>query len=202
MTLSTRLSFLSPQARRFDALVRPHLSSLYAFALRLQGNPDDAQDLVQEVLTKLYPRTPELAAILDLKPWLQRVLYNQFIDATRRQQSRPAITSDAELDNVTAGPEADPAWQLAGGELAAALDRALAQLDPDQRALVALHLMDGRTLEDLTAVFGVPLGTLKSRLHRTRARLQRLLGMEPSEHAMRVVDEPPRPAADITEQIQ
>jgi RNA polymerase sigma factor (sigma-70 family) len=202
MTPSTRLSFLSPQARRFDALVRPHVTALYAFALRLQGNPDDAQDLVQEVLTKLYPRTAELAAIRDLKPWLQRVLYNQFVDSTRRQQTRPEVTSDADFEDIASGPEADPVWQLAGGELSVALDRALAQLDPDQRALVALHLIDGRTLEDLTGVFGVPLGTLKSRLHRARARLQRLLGMEPSGHAMRVVDELQLPAADTTEQTR
>jgi RNA polymerase sigma factor (sigma-70 family) len=188
MTIVNRLSFLSPSARRFDTLVRPHLPSLYAFAFRLHGNPDDAEDLVQEVLAKLYARASELAGIRDLRPWLQRVLYNQFVDGARRQRSRPEAAAPEHADYEIEDPTGDPGWHAEGAELSEQIDRALARLDHDQRALVVLHFMEGHTLEELTRVFDAPLGTLKSRLHRARAKLKHLLEMEPFAPGTRVVD--------------
>jgi RNA polymerase sigma factor (sigma-70 family) len=187
MTISDGLSFLSPSARRFTTLVRPHLPSLYAFAYRLHGNRDDAEDLVQDVLTKLYPRTRELAELRDLRPWLHRVLYNQFIDGARRDRSRPQVAAPDQAEYEIEDPTGGPEGHVDHAELSARIEHALARLDHDQRALVVLHLMEGRTLEELVPVFDVPLGTLKSRLHRARTRLKQLLGVEPFAPAVRVM---------------
>ena len=72
----------------FENLLRPHVDRLYRLAFRLTNNVTDAEDLVQEVLIKAYERHAELTSIAALGPWLGRVLYNRFVDDTRRYARR------------------------------------------------------------------------------------------------------------------
>jgi RNA polymerase sigma-70 factor (ECF subfamily) len=169
------------RARQFDALVRPEIPSLYASAYRLLGNRADAEDLVQEVLIKLYPRTSELLDLRAARPWLLKVLYRQFIDFTRQRSRQPRTVDDEELIAAVPDQTAGPAQQAADADIAARVVAALAQLPPDHRAVVVLHMIDGHTMEELTTVFDVPLGTIKSRLHRAKATLKRSLGVEAGE---------------------
>jgi RNA polymerase sigma factor (sigma-70 family) len=178
------------RAADFESLMRPHLRHLYQTAYRFTGSQADAEDLVQEVLVKLYSRVDELRTVEQLRPWLTRVLYRQFVDEWRRrgrsgEQVEPRHDYDgaeASLDPMdrlpseTPGPEQEAERRL---DLAR-LEMALSKLNPDQRALVVLHDMEGNTLEELSPVLDCPLGTLKSRLHRARNRLRLELGMEPS----------------------
>src|SRR5574337_806976 len=85
------------RAQRFDRMVRPHATALYRFAYRLARNRADAEDLVQDVLTKLYPRTDEMARVRDLKPWLLRVVYHQFVDELRRRRRSAVEVSEMNL---------------------------------------------------------------------------------------------------------
>ncbi len=173
------------RAVQFDALVRPHIQDLYRTAYKMAGSRTDAEDIVQDVLTRLYTRTPEMALVADLRPWLMRVLYNRFIDHCRKQRRDPlnggfadgSLSTDR-LDQLAAsGPEPEQAAQNArqSREILAALDG----LDTEKRALIALHLMEGYTLDELTSVFDVPVGTIKSRLHRAKAELKKRLSVEP-----------------------
>jgi RNA polymerase sigma factor (sigma-70 family) len=181
-----------PAASNFEDLLRPQVEYLYRLAWRFTGSVADAEDLVQDLLLKLYPRTAELYEIEQLRPWLARVLYRQFVDSVR-QQARSPITviaddrSDGEnaLDAFPAakdGPE-DRAERSAWRERILA---ALQQLNPEQRAVVAMHDIEGYSLEELETILATPLGTLKSRLHRARQRLRALLPMEPFSAAERV----------------
>jgi RNA polymerase sigma factor (sigma-70 family) len=165
------------QARRFDALVRPHVEAMYRFAYRLLHDRHDAEDLVQDVLLKLYPRSAELAQVDALRPWLLRVVYRQFVDALRRRQRRlpPAGSDDIEPVDPHPGPE----HQVAAAQSADRVRQALSALNEDQRLLVLLHLRDGYTLAELAVTLDAPIGTLKSRLHRAKAQLKTLLDMEP-----------------------
>ena len=166
------------QSKRFDGLVRPHALALYKFAYRLLRNRADAEDLVQDVLLKLYPRTNEMAQLRDLKPWLLRVVYRQFIDTLRkRRRSVTTVSQMNELELVD--PVQDPEHQLDLAQASARVRGALSRLNHDQQLLVGLHLIDGYTLEEVAQVLDVPLGTLKSRLHRTRAELKKILQLEP-----------------------
>ena len=76
-----------PAESNFEDLLRPQVEYLYRLAWRFTGSVADAEDLVQDVLTKLFPRTQELLEIERLRPWLARVLYNQYVDSVR-QRSR------------------------------------------------------------------------------------------------------------------
>src|SRR5215831_8310053 len=81
---------MSP-AEEFDLLMRGHVRPLYRYAYRWTGDVDQAEDLVQETLTRLYPELPRLREIEQLRPWAARVMYRIFVDWLRRAQRSPVI---------------------------------------------------------------------------------------------------------------
>ncbi len=81
---------------QFEKLVSPHFNNLYKLAYRLTGQRDNAEDLVQDLLLKIYPRLEEMQGIDKLAAWLSRVLYRLFIDQYRQQQRQP-IQEHAEV---------------------------------------------------------------------------------------------------------
>ncbi|SRR5258708_413170 len=177
-------------ASNFEKLLRPHVEYLYRLAWRFTGSVADAEDLVQDVLLKLYPRARELADIEQLRPWLARVLYHRYVDFVRERARSPIAdpetgTDDDLLDGMPAiqdGPEEHAERGQRHERILWALD----QLNPDQRAVVAMHDIEGYSLEELETILETPLGTLKSRLHRARRRLRALLAMEPFSAGERV----------------
>jgi len=174
-----------PAAANFEDLMRPQVEYLYRLAWRFTGSVADAEDLVQDVLLKLYPRTRELLEIDRLRPWLAKVLYRQYVDSIRQQARSPiadlAADGDAEgdpFDTLPAtkdGPEEHAERSAWRERIIAALE----QLSPEQRAVVAMHDIEGYKLEELETILETPLGTLKSRLHRARQQLRALLPVEP-----------------------
>lgn len=179
---------LRSRAARYEALVRPHLDRLYRYARQLTQDEVRAEDLVQALLLKLYPRLDELEALDKPGPWMARALHNLFIDELRAGQRNPVELVEAYDEDfeawpapLAAAPDAVVERMLDGERLSAAL----AQLSPEHRAVVAWHDIEGYTLEELSRTHGIPLGTLKSRLHRARAHLRRLLA-EPEQIAQRV----------------
>jgi len=179
-------------ASKFEDLLRPQVEYLYRLAWRFTGSVADAEDLVQDVLLKLYPRTRELLDIERLRPWLAKVLYRQYIDFVRERARSPLVelAADSEgeddpLDTLPAlkdGPEDHAERSRLRERILAALER----LSPEQRAVVTMHDVEGYSLEELETILETPLGTLKSRLHRARQRLRALLPMEPFSAGERV----------------
>ena len=166
----------------FESLLRPQFDYLYRIAYRFTGNKADAQDLVQELLIKLYPRAKELGKVSSLRPWLVRVLYRLFLDSERKQmrsplrlvKSKDAFNTENPLDQLH-GSEPDPEQYTQQRNLAEHIQQALGRLSKDQRAVITLHDIEGYRLNELEALLEVPLGTLKSRLHRARANLKEIL---------------------------
>jgi RNA polymerase sigma-70 factor (ECF subfamily) len=179
-----KIPFLN-RSQHFEALVRPHVTALYRFAYRLLRDRADAEDLVQDVLTKLYARTGEMTEVRDLKPWLLRVVYHQFVDVLRKR--RRSVVSVSEMNSLEVPDLArDPEHSFDVTQTARRVSHAVARLSRDQQVLVSLHLIDGCTLEEVSQVLDVPLGTLKSRLHRARAQLKKILQLEPFPPSERV----------------
>lgn len=164
----------------FDTLLLSHMDQLYRLAYRFCGNRDDAEDLVQDVLIKLYPRGEELLKIEQLGPWLARTLYNHFVDNVRRYQRNPVQLVDSNdassLDR--GGLEDSPDHVFAREQQLERLQILVNQLNPEQRSLLALHDMEGYTLPELVKMLDTPLGTLKSRLFRARNRLKELVKLD------------------------
>ena len=160
---------------RFSQLLSPHLAALYRLAFRLTTRKADAEDLFQDVLTKLFERRAELSSIRDLPPYLGRVLYNQFIDDKRRYGRQPLrlVDNNRLLEDLPAG--ADPQREAEEAQTRDRLSRALGQLSEEHRLVVVLADVEGHSLQEMEALTDLPIGTLKSRLHRARGRLRELL---------------------------
>lgn len=167
-------------AERFEALVGRHYPLLYRAAYRFTRSVHDAEDLVQEVCVRAFPRLDELEALDQPHSWLLRVMRRLFIDQLRRYERTHVESMDAHDSAGFASNEPGPAEQTETELWTAHLDRAWQCLDEDQRSLLALHDIEGYTLAELMNMTGLKEGTLKSRLHRARARLGKLLRKEES----------------------
>jgi RNA polymerase sigma-70 factor (ECF subfamily) len=167
----------------FERLVRPHFDRLYRLAWRLTGRKAEAEDLFQELLIKAYGKIDDLADIEQPGPWLCRMMYNLFIDERRRfARSRMHTVEEGQLagDGIDglAGTEdsgTDPVTNNQRREQIQSLGKALAQLSDEHRIVVLLHDSEGYKLKEIETLTGIPIGTVKSRLHRARARLREIL---------------------------
>lgn len=167
------------QVAGFDQLLRPHMGRLYRLALRLTGNKAEAEDLFQDVLTKIYVRLDDLVEIREPGQWLSRVLYNHFIDNRRRYSRQRLVVVEesrlpAESVEALAG-SGSPSEDLERGDNIIRLQSALDRLSDEHRRVVLLHDVEGYKLQEIHKLTGDPVGTIKSRLHRARARLRELL---------------------------
>ena len=160
------------QPPSWEDVARRHGRFLYTVAYRLTGHHDDAQDLVQEVLLRVR------RGLTTYKPgsmegWLSRIATNAFLDEMRRRQRRPA---DALPDDrlLPAQPAADVA--LASQVLPDEIQAALLRLPDEFRAAVVLCDVAGLPYVDIAEALDVPVGTVRSRIHRGRALLREALG--------------------------
>lgn len=169
----------------FETVLNPHMPKLYRVAYRLTKATEDAEDLVQDVLVKLYPKRHILKDLEKPGPWLVKVLYRTFIDQQRRQARSPLYLARPEnneegfsvLDSISAEGN-NPETASENSQLRARLLAAMETLNQDQRHLCILHDMEGYTLSELEEILETPIGTLKSRLHRARAHLRNFLQQE------------------------
>lgn len=162
----------------FERLMRPHLERLHRLAWRLTGNQAEAEDLFQELLIKAYGKIDQLLRIEEPGSWLSRVMYNLFVDNHRRfKRQRMRIVDEGQLPGGIAefAGEENPEKDQQRVQQMERLDAALAQLSDEHRLVVLLHDTEGYKLTEIQALTGVAVGTVKSRLHRARARLKELL---------------------------
>ena len=173
-------------AAEFDSLMRRHVSALYRYAFRWTGDVHQAEDLVQETLTHLFPELPQLRQIEKLRPWAARVMYRIFIDNLRRARRSPVSfvgrsgTTGSFVDDEDEDGEApDQTWDpLALTEQALDREKIVAawpRLQEQHRVVLSLHEIEGYSLEEVAAIVNVPVGTAKSRISRARRRLRALL---------------------------
>jgi len=189
MTILSLWPFQQYTQKRFENLIQPHLNRLYRLAWRFTGNKHDAEDLVQDLLLKLYPRVEELEKLDKPGPWLARVLYRQYVDSYRSQQRSPIhyTEDEASLYESQQDPSPSPTQQVQTIQAVNQIQATLDQLNEEQRMVVVLHDVEGYSLQEIGDIQGVSIGTIKSRLHRARNKLQELLsGTEPSPGNARV----------------
>jgi RNA polymerase sigma-70 factor (ECF subfamily) len=164
----------------FERLVRPHFDRLYRLAWRLTGAKPEAEDLFQELLVKAYGLIGELVEIEEPGSWLCRVMYNLFVDQHRRfSRQRMHLVEEGHLpgDGIAGiAGDLDPVADSERIDRIQRLDAALSKLNEEQRIIVLLHDTEGYKLAEIAELTGAPEGTIKSRLHRARARLRQILG--------------------------
>lgn len=158
----------------WDDVARSHGRFLYTVAFRLTGNDADAQDLVQEVLLRVRRGLESYRPMGSLEGWLSRITTNAFLDEVRRRRRRPTVALPDDPDRVLAGGD-DAEMALAATTLPDDVQDALRNLPDDFRAAVVLCDVVGLSYEEIAAQLAVPVGTVRSRIHRGRALLRGVL---------------------------
>ncbi|MDQ1439123.1 MAG: hypothetical protein QOK43_2752 [Acidimicrobiaceae bacterium] len=157
----------------WEDVAREHARFLYTVAYRLTGDHDDAQDLVQEVLLRVR-RGLATYQPGSMEGWLSRITTNAFLDEMRRRRRRPADALPADPERVLPRhPPADEA--LAAETLPADVQTALLGLPDDFRAAVVLCDVAGLSYQEIGEALDIPVGTVRSRIHRGRALLREAL---------------------------
>ena len=167
-----------------DAL--PYAHALYSYALRMAGNPQDAEDLVQETFLRAYRSYDRFAEGTNLRAWLYRILTNTYFNQYRQRQTRPEelsldITDDFYLFHKLLPEEAsDPSLISAEAKvvesmLAEDVRRAIDQLPEQFRVPILLADLEGFSYKEIASMLEIPMGTVMSRLSRGRKGLQKAL---------------------------
>ena len=157
----------------WEQVAREHGRFLYNVAYRLTGNDDDAQDLVQEVLLRVR-RGLDTYRPGSMEGWLSKIATNAFLDEMRRRKRRPQEALPDDPDRVV--PAAESAEDaLAAQVLPEDVQDALARLPDEYRAAVVLCDVVGLPYQEIGESLGVPVGTVRSRIHRGRALLREAL---------------------------
>jgi RNA polymerase sigma-70 factor (ECF subfamily) len=160
----------------------------YSFAFSLCGNEEDARELVQNAFVKIFDKAASFDAAQSLESWYMTVLMNLFLDGTRRWERKRGVSLDEPLgDGLTVADSVPDAREealldrLERTEESERVQRALAGLTKDSRAVLMLIDVNGMGYEEAARALGWPLGTVRSRVSRARASLRtRLLEMEVS----------------------
>ena len=169
----------------FEAIVRAHQDRVYTFCARMLSDREDALDAAQEVFLSAWRNLAGFRGEAALSTWLLRIAANRCLNRIRRRKSlaqREAPWPEPFGEAVDgpvfqpAGVEADRPDRLAEScEMGEILVEALSRLDPGSRWMVLLSDVEGFTYEEIASLAEVPVGTVKSRLHRARMAMRRLL---------------------------
>jgi RNA polymerase sigma-70 factor (ECF subfamily) len=155
----------------FAALVARHQDRLWRVALRTIGNPDDAADALQDGLLSAYRAAAGYRGDAAVTTWLHRIVVNACLDLARRRTARPTVPLD-EQEQSARPASGDP---FAARDTAVVVLAALRQLPAEQAAAVVLVDVEGFPVAQAADILEVPVGTVKSRCARARARLAVLL---------------------------
>lgn len=171
----------------FEKEFLPHADALYNFAYKLTYNGDEAGDLVQETFLKSFKYALSYQQGTNAKAWLFRILKNTFINDFRKKSKEPAKVDYNEVEsyynsdetdvNVTTDLRIDTVKGMMGDEITLALN----SLDVDFRTIIILCDLEGFKYDEMAKILDIPIGTVRSRLHRARQMLKEKLKSYASE---------------------
>ena len=160
------------EAPTWETVARQYGRFLYTVGYRLTGNHEDAQDLVQEVLVRVR-RGLATYQPGSMEGWLSRIATNAFLDDVRRRKRRPLDLVGDDIETSATSPSVDEA--LAADQLPANIQDTLRELPDEYRAAVVLCDVVGLSYPEIAESLSVPVGTVRSRIHRGRTLLRGVL---------------------------
>jgi RNA polymerase sigma-70 factor (ECF subfamily) len=159
----------------FGTLVERHERRVFNLALRMTGREEDARDATQDAFLTALRRLSSFRGDAAFTTWLHRVTVNACYDLLRKRGRGPVLERIGER-----APEPPPLPDHASDvELSIDVHRALQQIPDDYRVVMLLHDVHDLPYEEVASIVGIPVGTVKSRLHRGRVALARLMGIPP-----------------------
>jgi RNA polymerase sigma-70 factor (ECF subfamily) len=166
------------QTESFGELVRRYQDRLYPTIVRLIGSPEDAQDILQDAFVRAFEKLDQFQGESSFYTWVYRIAVNLALSGRRKRNGRghswPKHRSHDRsiLDPPDSSLETDPAMALELVERETIIEAALDALGPEHRAVVVLKDFDGHRYEEISALLQIPVGTVRSRLHRARCELR------------------------------
>ncbi len=164
--------------KKFENETVPHQDALYNYALKIARNADDAQDLLQETYYKAFKNYHQFENGTNSKAWMFMILKNTFINNYRKLKREPAKLDYDEIEDIYENIKSDQAKDnnldldfynnLLDDELSAALSK----IPSKMREVFLLCDLEGYTYEEIAEITDIPIGTVRSRLHRARNLLQ------------------------------
>jgi RNA polymerase sigma factor (sigma-70 family) len=169
------------KVRIFDKEFLPHIDAMYNFAYRLTFDEDDAKDLVQETYLKAFRFINSFEEGTNAKAWLFRILKNSFINDYRKKSKEPSKVDYNDVESyynsedanaeITPDLRVEALQDMIGDEVSNALN----SLAVDFRTVIILCDLEGFTYEEMAKILDIPIGTVRSRLHRARNLLKEKL---------------------------
>ncbi len=167
----------------FDAVVRAHQDRVFSFCLRMLSDREEALDAAQEVFLSAYRNLDSFREESRLSTWLLKIASNRCLNRIRQRSARAAReTVFPDEDGGESRPFQPPAPEGNGPErvaenreLGKILEDALSRIDPESRRLLLLSDVEGFTYEEVAEMAEIPVGTVKSRIHRARMALRKFL---------------------------
>ena len=166
----------------FEKEFMPHLDAMYNFALKLTNDVDEARDLVQDTCMKAFRFIHSFEPGTYAKAWLFRILKNNFINDYRKKSRGPSkVEFEWVEQSITGDEDSEPAFQadlqaetvneMLGDEITAAIQA----LPVDFRMIIILCDLEEFSYEEMARILNIPIGTVRSRLHRARTLLKEAL---------------------------
>jgi len=162
------------EARAFEELVRGYQHRVFGVALRMLGNRAEAEEVAQEVFLRVHRAIAEFRGEAKLSTWLYAIASRVCLSRLGAGERRAGREGEETLVRLANG-HANPAAEAERGELEAALHRAIAELAEERRIVVVLRDLEGLAYEEIAEALEVPVGTVRSRLHRARMDLKEKL---------------------------
>ena len=162
----------------FGQLVKRYQDRLYPTLLRLTGSPDDALDLLQDAFILAFQKLSRFRGQSSFFTWVYRIAVNLALSERRNRKGRPQVKPVQDMDQLdhhAASRQDDPSLPLEQAEDESRVQRALLKLPEEARVVVVLRDLDGLSYEEISDALNIPLGTVRSRLHRARVDLRSAL---------------------------
>jgi len=168
-------------AAAFNQLLGMHERRMYAVALRMCGNPEDAQDCLQEAMLRIFRSITGFKAQSSFSTWVYRITMNTCLDELRRRKNRPNTSLDGLTDAGWAPEDTGPSPEKHAmqSDMGRQLHAMMQELPEEMRSAVVLRDIEGYSYDEIANMLGVNVGTIKSRISRGREKLREKISAKP-----------------------
>jgi RNA polymerase sigma-70 factor (ECF subfamily) len=159
----------------FAVLLERYSQPVFNLVLKIVENREDAEELTQDVFLKAFRSLGSFQGESRFSTWLYRIAYNTAVSATRKRRQEWLSIDEVMIENVSEEYVSDELEQTGKEEQLVRLEQALAQLPPDERALVTLFYLQEKTVEEVVSITKLSASNVKTKLHRIRKKLYVLM---------------------------
>lgn len=170
----------------FEALIKAYEKLIYNASYSMLANPQDAEDISQEVIIKVYNNLHGCKSPAAFKSWLFRIVNNTCIDEIRKRKGKTTLSLDYEpedsngrMENPALMDETTPESEFLRKDMNEKIQLAISQIPPDYRAVIVMRDINGMSYDEIMNTLVISMGTVKSRIARARKHLRdKLVEME------------------------